>query len=56
VRELAAQMIEVFESLDSRQEALAAFILLRQAAERDRVTEALLKRLSASLRGPQARG
>lgn len=56
VRELAAQMIAVFESLDSRQEALAAFVLLRQAAERDRVTEALLQQIGGRLRASAAHG
>jgi len=53
---LAAQMIAIFESLETRQEALAAFILLRQAAERGHVTEALLQQIGARLREPQARG
>lgn len=50
---LAAEMIAVFEAHETRQEALAALILLRQAAERERVTEALLKRVGSSLRGVQ---
>ena len=56
VRALATETIALFESLEIRREALAAFILLRQAAERDRVTEALLRRLGNSLREPRARG
>lgn len=56
VRELAVEMIAIFESRQTRQDALAAFILLRQAAERDRVTETLLRRLEASLHEPRARG
>jgi tetratricopeptide (TPR) repeat protein len=54
VRALAVEMIALFESLETRQESLAAFLLLRQAAERDRVTEALLRRLGAALREPRA--
>ena len=53
---LAVEMIAIFESRGTHQEALAAFILLRQAAERERVTEALLQRLGASLREPRAHG
>jgi tetratricopeptide (TPR) repeat protein len=56
VRALATETIALFESLEIQREALAAFILLRQAAERDRVTEALLRRLGNSLREPRARG
>jgi tetratricopeptide (TPR) repeat protein len=55
VRCLAAEMITIFESRGIAQDALAAFILLRQAAERDRVTETLLKRLGKSLHAAQAR-
>ncbi len=53
---LALEMIAIFESRGTHQEALAAFILLRQAAERERVSEALLQRLGASLREPRAHG
>lgn len=53
---LAAEMIAIFESRESRTEAIAALILLRQAAERERVTEALLKRLRGSLSNARARG
>jgi tetratricopeptide (TPR) repeat protein len=56
VRRLAVEMIAIFESMGIREEALAAFILLRQAAERDRVTEALLQQLGSRLREPKARG
>lgn len=52
---LAAEMIAVFESRESRTEALAALILLRHAAERERVTEALLKKLRVSFRNGQGR-
>jgi tetratricopeptide (TPR) repeat protein len=54
VQRLAVEMIAFFGSRVSEQDALAAFILLRQAAERDRVTEALLRRLAASLQGTGA--
>lgn len=47
---LAAEMIAIFESRESRQETLAALILLRQAAERGRVTEQLVKRLLTTAR------
>lgn len=56
VRTLAVEMIAVFESRESRQAAVAAFILLRQAAERDRLTEALIRRLGASLARVRSRG
>ncbi len=51
---LATEMIAIFESRESRTEALAALILLRQAAERERVTETLLDRLRVSLREVRA--
>lgn len=50
VCQLATEMIAIFESRDSRTEGLAALILLRQAGERERITEALLQRLRGSLR------
>ena len=56
VARLAMEMIAIFESRESGQDTLAAFILLRQAAERERITEALLKRLTGSVREPRARG
>lgn len=56
VQALAVEMIAVFETQGSRQEAIAAFILLRQAAERDRVTEALLKRIGSTLQRARAPG
>lgn len=56
LRQLAAEMIAIFESRESRTEALAALILLRQAAERERVTEALLQRLRVSLRDAHRQG
>jgi hypothetical protein len=49
VQSLAVEMIAVFESRQSRMAALASFILLRQAAERDRLTEGLIRRVGVSL-------
>jgi len=49
VRSLTAEMIAVFESRGSRRATLAAFVLLGQAAERDRLTEALIRRIGVSL-------
>ena len=46
---LATEMITIFESRECRQETLAALILLRQAAERGRVTEKLVQRLLSSV-------
>lgn len=56
VRELAAEMIAVFESRQSGQATIAAFILLRRAAERDRLTEALIRRIGGSLDRARSQG
>lgn len=50
VRELAAQMIAVFQSRRSQTDALAALVLLREAAERERMSDKLLRRIGNSLR------
>jgi len=49
VRCLATEMIAVFESHRVHREALAALILLQQAARRERVTTELLTQLAARL-------
>lgn len=49
VRCLATEMIAVFESHRVHREALAALILLQQAARRERVTAELLTQLAARL-------
>ena len=52
-------MVPVFESRDVHQEALAALLLFRQAAEAEEVTLGLLERLSDYLqrarRNPELR-
>jgi transcriptional regulator with XRE-family HTH domain len=45
VRRLAGQMVEIFKSQGVQQEALAAVILFRDAAEQERVTVDLVRRL-----------
>jgi tetratricopeptide (TPR) repeat protein len=50
VRRLAQEIIPIFESRDVHQEALAAILLLRQAAEAEEVTVALLDRVGRFLR------
>jgi tetratricopeptide (TPR) repeat protein len=45
VKRLAAEMLPVFRSLDIRRETLAAFLVFREAAERERATLHLLARV-----------
>jgi hypothetical protein len=49
IQELAAEMIAVFESRDDTEKALAAFVLLRQAAEAEQVSLAMLREMAAAL-------
>src|SRR3954462_15150700 len=46
IKRLAAEMVPVFESRDVHQEALAALLLFRQAADAEEVTLGLLERIS----------
>jgi tetratricopeptide (TPR) repeat protein len=46
LKRLAAEMVPVFESRDVHQEALAALLLFRQAADAEEVTLGLLERIS----------
>ena len=59
LKRLAAEMVPVFESRDVHQEALAALLLFRQAADAEEVTLGLLERLSDYLqrarRNPELR-
>jgi hypothetical protein len=59
LKHLAEEMVPVFESRDVHQEALAALLLFRQAAEAEEVTLGLLKRISDYLqrarRNPELR-
>jgi tetratricopeptide (TPR) repeat protein len=49
IQELAAEMIAVFESRGDQRKALAAFALLRQAAEAEQVSLAMLQEMAATL-------
>jgi tetratricopeptide (TPR) repeat protein len=59
VKRLATEMVPIFESRDVHQEAIAALLIFKQAAEAERVNLALLGRLAAwlqrSRRDPEAR-
>lgn len=59
LKRLAAEMVPVFESRDVHQEALAAILLFRQAADAEEVTLGLLERISDYLqfarRNPELR-
>ena len=59
LKRLAAEMVPVFESRDVHQEALAALLLFRQAADAEEVTLSLLERMSDYLqrarRNPELR-
>jgi tetratricopeptide (TPR) repeat protein len=59
LKQLAAEMVPVFESRDVHQEALAALLLFRQAADAEEVTLGLLERISDYLqlarRNPELR-
>ena len=58
-RELVEEMIPVFQSLQIQREALAALIVLQQAAQTERLTLAMVREAAASMRmaaagpGPQ---
>ena len=54
LKRVAAEMVPVFESRDVHQEALAALLLFRQAADAEEVTLSLLERMSDYLQ--RARG
>jgi tetratricopeptide (TPR) repeat protein len=49
LKRLALEMVPIFESRDVREEALAAFLLFRQAAEAEQVTAGLLQEMASSL-------
>jgi tetratricopeptide (TPR) repeat protein len=49
LKRLAAEMVPVFESRDVHQEALAALLLFRQAAEAEEVTLGLLEKIGGYL-------
>ncbi len=59
LKRIAAEMVPVFESRDIHQEALAALLLFRQAADAEEVTLGLLERISDYLqrarRNPELR-
>lgn len=59
VKRLAAEMVPIFESRDVHQEAIAALLIFKQAAEAERVSLDLLGRIAAwlqrSRRDPDAR-
>lgn len=59
MKRLASEMIPIFESRDVHQEALAALLLFRQAAEAEGVTLGLLERMATYLqrarRNPELR-
>jgi tetratricopeptide (TPR) repeat protein len=59
VKRLAAEMVPIFESRDVHQEAIAALLIFKQAAEAERVSLELLGRIAAwlqrSRRDPDAR-
>ena len=49
LKRLATEMVPVFESRDVHQEALAALLLFRQAADAEEVTLGLLERIAGYL-------
>jgi tetratricopeptide (TPR) repeat protein len=49
LKRLAAEMVPIFESRDVHQEALAALLLFRQAADAEEVTLGLLERIAGYL-------
>lgn len=49
IKSLAAEMVPIFESRDVREEALAAFLLFRQAAEAETLTLGLIREVAGSL-------
>lgn len=49
VKRLAEEMVPIFESRDVHQEALAALLLFKEAAEAERVTLGLVERLASYL-------
>lgn len=59
VKRLAAEMVPIFESRDVHQEALAALLIFKEAAEAERISLGLLGRIAAYLerarRNPEMR-
>jgi hypothetical protein len=49
LKQLAAEMIPLFESRDDHQKALAAFLLFQKAAEAEQVNLGLLRELASSV-------
>lgn len=49
VRKLAEQMVPIFQARDIHREALAAFLLFQQAAQREAATIAMVEELAASM-------
>lgn len=56
MKRLAAEIVPLFSAQEVPQAAAAAVILLAQAAQKERVTLALVEELSASLRGANGEG
>lgn len=58
IKQLVTEMVPIFESRDVRQEALAAFLLFRRAAEAEKLTLGLIRELAGSLErlGREAEG
>ncbi|HEX4498890.1 MAG TPA: tetratricopeptide repeat protein, partial [Thermoanaerobaculia bacterium] len=50
LKRVASEMVPIFESRDVHQEALAALLLFRQAADAEEVTLGLLERIAGYLR------
>jgi tetratricopeptide (TPR) repeat protein len=50
VKRLATEMVPIFESRDVHEEALAALLLFKEAAEAERVTLGLLDQIAAYLK------
>ncbi|HTQ79120.1 MAG TPA: hypothetical protein VMM92_03930 [Thermoanaerobaculia bacterium] len=50
IAELVAESVKIFEGLGIRREAIAALLVLQEAAIRDRLTVALVERIAARLR------
>ncbi|HSK77829.1 MAG TPA: hypothetical protein VLQ45_15360, partial [Thermoanaerobaculia bacterium] len=59
VKRLAAEMVPIFESRDVHQEAIAALLIFKEAAEAERISLGLLGRIAAYLerarRNPEMR-
>jgi tetratricopeptide (TPR) repeat protein len=50
IAELVAESVKIFEGLGIRREAIAALLVLQEAASKDRLTVALVERIAARLR------